>query len=252
MAASANAGGATVSTTEPWKQVSDNLVMNTRLLEAFAFQRLQRVVCLGSITLYQEFGDNIKEDELDLNQDPFPAYFWIGWVVRFIEKLCRFWHEKMGIEIIMVRSANIFGPYAKFDPQTSTFIPAIIRRAVDRIDPFEVWGTPDVTRDVKYAEDFARAVVLLLDNTNIKFDVFNLGSGERTTVGEVVNWALKYAGHQPARIVYQSDNPSTNKFRAVDSSKVRRATGWAPRHTIEEGIMKTTQWWVENRNWWKR
>jgi nucleoside-diphosphate-sugar epimerase len=252
MAAFASAAGASVIAAQPWKQVNDNLFINAQLLETFAFEKLERVVCLGSITLYQEFAGHIREDELDLNQDPHPAYFGIGWVARFIEKLCRFWHDKSGLEIVMVRTANVFGPYARFDPQTSNFIPAIIRKAVDRMEPFEVWGTPDVTRDVVYSEDFARAVVMMLNDEQIKFDVFNVGSGAQTTVADVVTWALQYVGHQPQQIVYRADKPTTNRFRALDCSKARRMLGWQPRYTIEEGVKKTTEWWLENKSWWRK
>ena len=250
MAAYANAGGASIATSQPWKQVTDNLIMNAQMLEAFTAEKLNRVVYLGSATLYQESSEHIREDDLDLNQDPHPAYHGIGWVIRFTEKLCRFWHEKSSLSVRIARSASIFGPYAKFDPHTSTFILAIIRKAADKMDPFEVWGTPDVTRDVIYSEDFAQAVVMMLDNDHIEFDTFNIGSGVQTTVGDVVAWALKYANHQPQEIVYREDKPTTNKFRALSCAKAQEILGWRPRHTVEQGVEKTTEWWIENRKWW--
>jgi len=252
MAATANAGGAATAVTYPWGRVTDTLVMNARLLEAFFLEHVRRVVCLGSITAYQEYAGPICEDALDLNQDPHPAYFGIGWVVRFIEKLCQFWHDRAGMETLVVRAANVFGPYARFDPSTSNFIPALIRRAVDRADPFEVWGSPDVTRDVIFSKDFAEAVVLLLGREEIKHDVFNVGSGTPTTVADAVSWALKHAGHQPGQITYLPGKPVTNRFRALDCSKVQRALGWQPRCTVEEGIRATSEWWVQNRHWWKK
>jgi GDP-L-fucose synthase len=252
MAAFANAAGVGIATSQPWRHVTDNLIMNTQMLEAFVAEKIKRVICLGSITLYQDFEGHIREDQLDLNQDPHPAYFGVGWVVRFIEKLCQFWHEKAGLDIVIARCANIFGPYAKFDPQTSNFIPAIIRKAVDQMDPFEVWGTADVTRDVIYSEDFARAVVTLLDNEQVKFDVFNVGSGTPTTVGDVVEWALKYAGHRPRQVVYQADKPTSNRFKGLDCSRIQQRLNWRPQYTIEEGVKKTAAWWIENRSWWKR
>lgn len=252
MAAHANAGGAGVELAEPWRQVTDNVVLNTRLLEALGLERVRRVVCLGSITLYQEFDGHIRESDLDLNQDPHPAYFGIGWTVRFVEKLCRFWHERAGIDIALVRSANVYGPYARFDPRSANVIPAIIRKAADRMEPFEVWGSPDVTRDVVYAGDLARAVVMMLNREDIRFDVFNIGSGVRTTVGEVVAWALQCAAHSPREIVYRADRPVTNRLRALDCSKAGSLLGWRPEVTVEEGIRRTTDWWIANKNWWRK
>lgn len=248
----AETGGAQVNVAEPWRQINDNATMNIELLRALSLNNVRRLVCAGSAALYQEFDGQIRESDLDLNKDPYPAYFGIGWVTRFVEKVCQFWHQQSGMEIVMVRSTNIFGPYAKFNPLTSNFIPALIRKAVDKMDPFEVWGSPEVTRDVIYSEDFARAILMMLEAESIKFDVFNVGSGVKTTVGNVVQWALKYAGHNPKEIKYLVDRPSTIKFRAVDCSRAKESLNWQPHYSVEEGISKTTEWWIKNRGRWCR
>jgi len=250
--AASYAGGAGFTQSFPWKHMKENLVMNEQMLEAFHLENIKRIVFIGSAVLYQEFEGNVKEDELDLNKDPHGAYFGFGWGMRFLEKLCKFLNKQYGSEIVIVRAANIFGPYDKFNPQLSNFIPAIIRKAVDEMNPFEVWGSPDVTRDVIYAEDFARAIVSMVDNNEIKFDVFNLGSGQKTKVGDVVEWALKYAGHKPSEIKYIQDRPTTIKFRALDCTKAKKLLGWRPQYTIEEGVKKTAEWWIKNREWWKK
>lgn len=250
--AAASTAGSRVSVSEPWKQVNDNLIMNAQMLEAFHFEKIRRVVYIGSATAYQEFQGHIKEDDLDLNKDPHPAYLGIGWVFRYVEKLCKFWHEQSGLEVVIVRASNIFGPYAKFDPATSNFIPAIIRKAADRMDPFEVWGSPEVTRDVIYSEDFASAIVGLLAHHQVTMDTFNVGSEAQTTVDDVVRWALKYAGHSPGEISYSSDKPTTISFRALDCSKIRGTLNWRPKLTIEEGVKRTAEWWIENKDSWTK
>lgn len=250
--AAASTGGSHQLTSEPWKQINDNLIMNSQMLEAFHFEKVKRVVFIGSATLYQESQRPIKEEELDLNRDPPHVYLGIGWVTRYLEKLCNFWCNESDMEILIARAANVFGPYAKFSPQTSNFIPAIIRKAVDKMDPLEIWGSPDVTRDVVYSEDFARAVVMMLNSNNIKLDTFNIGSGKKTAVGEVVEWALKYAAHRPSEIKYCSDKPTTIKSRALDCSKIKNTLGWEPKYTVEEGIRETTKWWAQSRDWWKK
>ncbi|MEW6557330.1 MAG: NAD(P)-dependent oxidoreductase [Elusimicrobiota bacterium] len=250
--AASHSGGSKVMTAQPWEFLNDNIIMNTQMLEAFFYENIKRVIYICTSAVYQEFEGYIKENELDLNKEPSLAYFGYGWLSRFIEKLCQFWHEKTGMEILIVRAANIFGPYSSFNPERSYFIPAIIRKAVDKLDPFEVWGSPDVIRDVIYSEDFARAIVMLLEKADIKFDVFNLGSGIKTTVGDVVNWALKYSGHKPSKINYDLSKPTTIKFRALDISKIKNIIGWQPQYTTEEGIKKTVDWWIKNKDTWKK
>ena len=248
----ANTGGAAILESEPWGQINDNVIMNAQMLEAFSFENVKRVVYISSASLYHESEKQISEDDLDLNRDPCKAHYAMGWVVRFIEKLCRFWHETCDMEIVIARAANIFGPFDKFDPKTSHFIPAIIRKAVERKDPFEVWGSPDIVRDVIYSDDFATAIVMMLDDDKIKFDTFNIGSAVKTTVGSVAGWALKHARHKPSKIEYRTDKPSTLKFRSLNCTKARELLGWKPSVSIEDGVGKTTEWWIENRNWWRK
>lgn len=250
--AAAYAGGAGFTRSYPWEHMKENLLMNLQMLEAFRLENIKRVIFIGSAAIYQEFEGSIKEEDLDFNKEPHEAYYGFSWGMRFLEKLCKFLNKRFGMEVIIVRLANIFGPYARFDPKVSNFIPAIIRKAIDKIEPFEVWGSPDVTRDVLYVDDFARAIIMMLENEHIKFEIFNLGSGIRTTVADVVAWALKYVGHRPKEIRYSQDKPGTIKFRALDCSKVKKMLDWQPRYSIEEGIKKTTEWWMENRDTWKK
>jgi GDP-L-fucose synthase len=250
--AAAFTGGAGFVKLFPWEHMKDNLLMNMQMLEAFSRENVKRVVFVGSSVLYQEYNGNIKEDDLDLNKDPHEDFFGFGWGARFIEKLCKFINTRYGIEIVVARVANIFGPYSKFAHDVSNFIPALIRKAVDRMDPFEVWGSADVTRDVIYSDDFARAIIMMADNDQIKFDVFNVGSGVKTTVGNVVEWVLKYSNHTPSQIKYLENKPTTIKYRVMDCKKVKSFFGWEPQLKIEDGIRMTTEWWIQNRDSWIR
>ena len=250
--AAASTANSLLARTSSWHLIDDNVIMNLRMLEAFQSAHIKRVLYIGSATLYQDHKGAIKEKDLDLNKDPHSSYFGIGWGSRFVEKICGYWHRQDNGQMIIVRASNVFGPYAKFDPGTSNFIPALIRKAVDRMDPFEVWGSPDIARDVIYSEDFAEAITKLLDEESITFDHFNVGFGEGTTVGDVVRSVLKCAGHKPKKIVYNPSGPATASFRVLDCGKIRRAVNWRPRYTIEKGIRGTLEWWIQNRKWWKK
>lgn len=246
------AGGAGFIRQFPWKHMKENLLMNMQILEAAQLEKVRRVIFVASATVYQDFEGSIKEDEIDFNKDPHEAYFGYAWGVRFIERMCKFLHRHYDTQIVIARTANIFGPYDKFNPQSSNFIPAIIRKAVERMDPFEVWGSSDVTRDVIYADDFARGVVMMAAEDSLDFEIFNLGSGVRTTVGDVVKWALEAAGHKPSEIRYLKDRPTTIQFRALDCKKAKSYLGWEPEYSIKDAVAKTCRWWVENRDKWKK
>ncbi len=250
--AAATTGGAQMANSVPWEQVSDNVVMDVQMLHALHLEGVPRAVFVSTASVYQNFSGAVREDELDLNQDPHAAHFGVGWAKRYVEKLCRFWYEKTGLEVLVARSANIYGPFDKFEPAVSNFVPALIRKAADKSDPFEVWGSPGVARDIIYGEDFARAIVLMLDDERLKFDIFNVGSGVPTTVGQVVEWSLKQARHHPQRIDYRDDKPVTIPSRSLNCSKIKEQIGWEARCSAEEGIGRTMAWWLNNRNWWNK
>jgi len=233
-------------------QITDNVTMNMNLLQACAESGVQRVIYVGSASAYQEAQRSLKEDEMDLCADPPAAFLGIGWGMRFIEKLCRFWHQRTGMDVVIVRATNIFGPFAKFDPKVSHVIPALIRKAVDRQDPFEVWGSADVTRDVVYAGDFAQAIALMLEKKDLTFDVFNIGSGLPVKVGDLVAWILSAADHRPKNITYAADRPVSVRFRAFDTQHSRDVLGWTPAQGVPAGIRETVAWWRANRKGWQR
>jgi GDP-L-fucose synthase len=250
--AAAQSGGAQEAANAPWRQVTDNLVMDAVLLDALHRAGVRRTVFISSATVYPELPGYIKESDLDWNMPPPAAYLGVGYAKRSAESLCRFWHERMGMRIIVARASNIFGPNAKFDPARSNFIPALIRKAVDRQDPFEIWGVPEVTRDVIYSEDFADAIVTLALAEQIGYDVFNVGSGHAVTVGDVVRVVLDSCNYPNARIQWLRDKPMTIGFRALDCAKLTAQTGWKPAVGVEEGIRRTVRWWQENRDIWTR
>lgn len=250
--AAAQTGGARQTRDRPWSQVTPNLVMDALMLQALREAGTRRVVYVGTASAYQEFSGAIREDQLDWNQDPPAAHFGVGWAKRSAEKLCRFWHDSGEMDILVARLANVYGPYAQFRPDHSHFVAALVRKAVNAEDPFVIWGDPSVGRDILYADDFGKAVVCMLEATEVRFDVFNIGSGRITTVQQVADLALGFSGHRPSRIMYDDAAPGTITYRLLDCAKALNVLGWAPQISSEDGIRRTVEWWRTNRESWQR
>ncbi len=250
--AAAATGGALSARSDPARQMTENAIMDLNMLQAAHDSCVKRIIYLSSATVYQEFEGHITEDQLDLNKDPYATYFGVGWAKRSAEKFCQFWREKFDHEVVILRVANIYGPFAKFDPIRSNFIPATIRKSVDKLDPFEVWGNPEVSRDVIFTSDFAEFVVRVLFMTELRSGVFNLGSGKKTTVGEVVKLALESANHYPGKVIFLENRPTAIKVRSLDCGRIEKLTGWKPRIDISEGIRLTTEWWLQNKLRWDK
>ena len=250
--AASESGGIRMLSEQPWRQVKPNLLIAATWLEALHDAGVHRAIFVGSATCYQPFAGVIREDQLDWNQDPSAEAFGVGWVMRTSEKLCEFWGRAAGLDVVRVRAANIYGPRARFDPARSNVIPALIRKAADRLDPLEVWGSPEVTRDVLYSADFGEAIARLLALPQSGGQVFNVGSGHGVRVAEVVQTVLRAADYEDARVIYTSAGPASSPSRVLNCDHLFEALKWAPPTSLEDGVRETLRWWRGNRTTWQR
>ena len=250
--AAAEGGGIRMLSGAPWRQVTPNLVMAATCLEALHQADIGRAVFVGSATCYQPFVGAIREEDIDWNQDPSPEAFGVGWVMRASEKLCEFWTRSAGLEVVRVRAANIYGPRARFDPARSNFIPALIRKAADRPDPLDVWGSPDVVRDVIYSGDVGEAVVRLLETPDLGGQVFNVGTGRGIRVGDVVETIRRVAGCEQTRVVYTAAGPVSARSRVLNCDRLASILHWTPPTSLEAGLCQTLHWWQTHRATWPR
>jgi GDP-L-fucose synthase len=230
--------------------VNSQIDLNSLSLAAKA--GVKKVVYVGTASSYQDHVGYISEDELVWEKSPNISHFGVGWSKRVAEQFCSLLHQEKGIEFAILRLANIYGPLAKFDSKTSNFIPALVRKAVDKLDPFPVWGSADVKRDILYVDDFATAVIRCLCKSELGLTVLNIGSGKVVSVGEVVDFVLKAAGHNPKKIEYQHARKSPLLFRGLDCNKAEKELGWVSTTSVEIGVRKITEWWIENRETWTR
>jgi len=250
--AASEGGGIGMLSREPWRQVKPNLMLAATWLEALHDAGVSRAVFIGSATCYQPFDGAIREEQLDWNQDPSPEAFGVGWVMRASEKLCEFWGQATGLDVVRVRAANIYGPRARFESARSNFIPALIRKAADGLNPFEVWGAPDVTRDVIYSRDFGDTIARLVETPQIGGQVFNVGCGRGVCVGDVVKAVLRVADHEHARVVYTAAGPTSSRSRILNIDRLTQTLQWQPPTSLEDGLLQTLRWWRDNRTTWQR
>ena len=220
-----------------------NLKINLGLLEACAQNKVQTVILISSTTLYQPAFFPLSESELDLNTAPFSSYFGVGWTNRFLEKMAELYSTTYGMRAIVFRPTSLYGPYDRFTEHNSHVIPALIRRAVNKEDPFIVWGSPHVVRDFIYIGDFIEDIVYALTQQDIPANSpINICSGSPITIGDAVNIILSKTEHTP-KIDFDYSKPSAIPYRTVDNTKYRAYFGNTERTPFDSGIEKTIQWY---------
>ena len=229
--------GAKMMHEQPTALVLPNLQINAGLLEACRINRVDRVVFISSSTVYQEADHPVREEELDLNRPPFRLYLGVGWMKRYIEQLAAFYHERYGMRIGVVRPTNVYGPHDKFEDEKAHVLPALIKRALSREDPYVVWGTGRTVKDFIYVEDFVEVLLDVLTQ-HCTPDSVNVGTGRPITIREVVEVILRVCEH-PVTPVYDQSKPEAVPYRMVDTGKLEELFGrraWTP---LETGLSRT-------------
>ena len=225
----------------PTSSILPNLTLQAGLLEACSQNSVEKTVWISSSTVYQEAFYPIREDQLDLNEPPYDLYQGVAWVYRYIEQLASCYNYKMETPIGVIRTSSIYGPYDRFDDEKSHVVPALIKRALQREDPFVVWGNRSTVRDFVYVEDLVGAVVrVLADYCNS--DPINFSNGTPITVGELVDVVLEASQHT-AVPDYDVTKPTAVPYRVLDNTKFNTVLGGVQRTSLADGIRKTIEWY---------
>lgn len=232
-----------VTASNPMAAISTNLVLTIRMIEAAWTCGVQRFLVFGSSTGYPVTDYPVGEDDM-WSGPTHPSYFGYGWMRRYLERLSEFVASKSRMGIALVRPTAVYGRWDNFDPKTSHVIPALVRRAVARENPFEVWGTGDEVRDFLHVTDLIRGSLLLLANHAV-CDPVNIGYGRTVRIRDVVDSILRAAGHTEARVVFDASKPTAIPVRTVDTSKAKRLLGFEPSVAFDAGLSDTVTWYQQ-------
>ena len=246
---SASSSGAAKIATTPMIHVTPNVLMNTKMLEAAYEAGVEKFLWLASTTGYPPSGDRpVKEEEM-FEGEPYDKYFFVGWMKRFTEVLCRMYGEKLSkpMTTIVLRPTNIYGPNDDFEPATSHVTAALIRKVVDRQDPIQVWGTGEDVRDLIYVDDMVEAMVMAMKKIE-SYTAINIGLGKGYSVKEILKTILELDGYTNAKVAFDTSKPTMIPIRLIDTTKAETVLGFKAKTDLREGLRKTIKWYRESRN----
>jgi nucleoside-diphosphate-sugar epimerase len=184
----------------------------------------------------------LKEDDaLKHGAKPDSDY---GWTKLLGEIQCQAYHRSYGMKVSIVRPFNPYGPRESFDPKDSHVIPALIRKAVRRENPFVAWGDGRQARAFEYVDDLVEGIILAIEK-KVDADPVNLGSSYPVTIRELAELVLKVTGYDTS-IMWDTSKPQGVKSRKADMSKAWNILGWKPRTPLEEGLTRTLNWFLKS------
>jgi GDP-L-fucose synthase len=217
------------------------LQFNTNMIQAAYEANVDWFLYTSSVGVYSP-ADVFFEDTV-WSTFPSPNDKYAGWAKRMGELQTETYKIQYGFDrFSIVRPANVFGSYDNFNPTNAMVIPSLIRKAQEN-EILEVWGDGTPIRDFIYAEDVAKGMIFAVENKITK--PMNLGSGIGYTIKEVVDMVVKHSG-KDLEVKWLSDKPNGDQKRLFDMS-TSKSYGWEIEIGLEEGIKKTTEWFLNNK-----
>ena len=169
------------------------------------------------------------------------------------DHLVRAWHETYGLPVVLTNCSNNYGPF--HFPEK--LIPVIILNAMAG-RPLPIYGDGSNIRDWLYVEDHAEALLLVLEKGALGRSYNIGGENERTNLHLVQTLCAILDEKRPRNegsytdlITFVPDRPGHDARYAIDPMRIRRELGWRPSVTVEEGLARTVQWYLDNERWWR-
>jgi dTDP-glucose 4,6-dehydratase len=153
------------------------------------------------------------------------------------------------IPAVIVRPFNNYGP----NQHLEKVVPRFITSALDD-QPLTVHGSGDAMRDWLHVHDTCEALDRLLHAPldDGECQVYNIGTGEATSVSQIAEQVCDLLGKSRELITHIGDRPGQVAKHIADTSKLQAALGWAPAIDFAAGLRRTVAWYADNEAWWRR
>ncbi|PRY89300.1 dTDP-glucose 4,6-dehydratase [Donghicola tyrosinivorans] len=169
------------------------------------------------------------------------------------DHLVRAWHETYGLPVVLTNCSNNYGPF--HFPEK--LVPVIILNALAG-KPLPIYGNGANIRDWLFVEDHADALLLVLEKGEFGRSYNIGGENERTNLELVKTLCAildekrpKESGSYADQITFVADRPGHDARYAIDPTRIRTELGWRPSVTVEEGLERTVDWYLDNQPWWQ-
>ncbi|NBR00227.1 MAG: GDP-L-fucose synthase [Actinobacteria bacterium] len=245
----ARVGGIGYNQVDPARLYLDNLLMGTYVIEAARATGVEKTVLLGTVCSYPKFTPvPFKEESLwDGYPEETNAPYGIAKKAHLLHAQVN--AEQYGQHFAYLIPTNLYGPGDKFHPSVSHVIPALIKKCVEAreagADHIDVWGTGSASREYLYVEDAARAIVMAAESHD-GTEPINLGADREITIRETAEAIAEVTGFT-GTLRWDPSKPDGQPRRRIDPGRAASLLGWSARMDFREGLRRTVDWYLANR-----
>ena len=242
--AAAKVGGILANDTYPVEFLSDNLRIQTNVMDAALEQRVERLLFLGSSCIYPRLAPQpIREDSLltgplEATNDAYAIAKITG--ILGVQAVRR----EYGLPWISAMPTNLYGPGDNFSRTGSHVLPALIRRydeaRATRASSVTNWGSGSPRREFLHVDDLADACLHLMEHYDGPGQV-NVGTGKDATIAEIADLVAEAVGYE-GRTVWDTSKPDGTPRKLLDVSRLRDL-GWSAQTPLRDGIAATVEWY---------
>jgi len=231
----AGKAGVRKSLEEPSGYINSNIVGTVNLLELSKEYKIDRFINASSSSIY---GDNempfSENDCINKISSPY------GVTKRTTELFTYTYHLNYNLNIVNFRFFTVYGPNGRPDMSVFKFI-----KLIDENKPIHIYGTGEQTRSFTYVDDIVNGIIKALELTG--FEIINLGNDKRYSVNYLIN-TIEKGLNKKANLIYEKINKLDMADTLPDIQKARFLLNWKPKINLNEGIYKTVNWHIKNRN----
>lgn len=159
--------------------------------------------------------------------------------------LVRSYHKTYGLNTIITRCSNNYGPYQFPEKLIPLFVTNLL---ADKKVP--VYGDGMNVRDWIHVSDHCRAILAVIEKGKAG-EIYNIGANNEWTNIKITKMLLNLLGKDESLLEYVPDRLGHDRRYAIDSNKIGKQLGWQPQWDFAAGLKNTVDWYIENEPWWR-
>lgn len=250
--AAAKVGGILANNNFPYQFIMENMQIQNNLIDTALQSGVEKFIFLGSSCIYPKLASQPLKEEYLLTNTLEPTNEWYAIAKITGVKACQAIRKQFGKDYVSLMPTNLYGTHDNFDLNTSHVLPAMVRKFHEAKEnnhaPVTLWGSGTPMREFLFVDDMAQAVVFALENKLPDY-LYNVGTGKDLTIKQLAEIIQRATGHKGS-VIWDESKPDGTPRKLMDVSKMH-ALGWKHQVELEEGIKKTYDWFLDNRDAFK-